>query len=87
MCDHCEVKGRLGKKKEKERSMSLAWLQKGPVCADHLGPIRYLSLVVLHVEEGVMAGQFDHLVGVLCGFMNDGQVEKPERKTGKKGKG
>lgn len=68
--------------------MSLAWLQKGPICADHLGPIRYLSLVVLHVEEGVMVGQFDHLVGVLCGFMNDGQVEEPERKRGgEKGKG
>lgn len=48
------------------------------------GPSRYLSLVVLHVEEGVMVGQFDHLVGVVCGFMNDGQVEKPGGKQKKK---
>lgn len=32
-----------------------------------------------------MVGQSDHLVGVVCGFMNDGQVEKPERKPGRKG--
>lgn len=38
----------------------------------------YLSLVVLDVEEGVLVGQFDHLEGLVCGFMNDGQVEKPE---------
>lgn len=31
-----------------------------------------------------MVGQLDHLVSVICGFMNDGQVEKPERKTEKK---
>ena len=37
----------------------------------------YLSLVVLDVEEGVIVGQFDHLEGMVCGFMNDGQVEKP----------
>lgn len=37
----------------------------------------YLSLVVLYIEEGVIVRQFDHLQGMICGFMNDGQVEKP----------
>lgn len=33
--------------------------------------------MVLRVQEGVTVGQADHLVGVVCGFVNDGQVEKP----------
>lgn len=33
--------------------------------------------MVLYVDEGVIVRQFDHLEGMLCGFMNDGQVEKP----------
>lgn len=37
----------------------------------------YLSLVVLHIEEGVIVRKLDHLVGMFSGFMNDGQVEKP----------
>ncbi len=37
----------------------------------------YLSLVVLHIEEGVIVRQLDHLEGMICGFMNDGQVKKP----------
>lgn len=37
----------------------------------------HLSLVVLYVEEGVIVRQFDHLEGMISGFMNDGQVEKP----------
>lgn len=41
------------------------------------GISHYLSLVVLHVEEGVLVGQFDHLEGMFCGFVNDGQEEKP----------
>lgn len=45
----------------------------------------YLSLVVLYVEERVIVRQFDHLEGMLSGFMNDGQVEKPVgRGRGKK---
>lgn len=33
-----------------------------------------------------MVGQVDHLVGVFFGFMNDGQVEKPEKKRGEEKK-
>lgn len=51
---------------------------------NHFGPSRYLSLVVLHVEEGVMLGAFDHLVGVIRGFVDDGQVEKPARQNGER---
>lgn len=83
MCDHCQVKGSLGKKRKKHLISIVA---ERPRLRQPSGPSRYLSLVVLHVEEGVMVGQFDHVVGVVCGFMNDGQVEKPERKTaGEKG--
>lgn len=39
----------------------------------------YLSLVVLSVEEGVTVRQLDHLEGVIRGFVDDGQVEKPVR--------
>lgn len=48
----------------------------------------YLSLVVLYVEVGVILRQFDHLEGMICGFMNDGQVEKPVgRERGEKSEG
>lgn len=54
--------------------------RKARVCIEliisHPGGL-YLSLVVLHIEEGVIVGQFDHLEGMVCGFVNDGQVEKP----------
>lgn len=29
-----------------------------------------------------MVGQLDHLVGVVCGFVDDGQVEEPARPNG-----
>lgn len=29
-----------------------------------------------------MVGQLDHLVGVVCGFVDDGQVEEPARRNG-----
>lgn len=44
---------------------------------DWIVKLIYLSLVVLYIEEGVIVRQFDHLQGMICGFMNDGQVEKP----------
>lgn len=73
-CDHCEVKGRLGRRSP---FISIATLKRR---FDHvIGMNKYLSLVVLRVEEGVLVRQFDHLMGMLCGFMNDGQVEKPAR--------
>lgn len=43
----------------------------------------YLSLVVLHVEEGVTARNVDHVEGMFSGFMNDGQVQKPVVEKGK----
>lgn len=39
--------------------------------------VGYLSLVVLCIEEGVVARHFDDLKGMVIGFMNDSQVEKP----------
>lgn len=36
--------------------------------------------MVLYVEEGVIVRQFDHLEGMICGFMDDGQVEKSVRR-------
>lgn len=80
-CDDGQVKGSLGKKKGRRLLSVVTETQSRRQWS---GPRRYLSLVVLHVEEGVMVGQSDHLVGVVCGFMNDGQVEKPEGKTEKK---
>lgn len=35
--------------------------------------------MVLYVEEGVIVRLFDHLEGMFCGFVDDGQVEKPVR--------
>lgn len=40
--------------------------------------------MVLYVEEGVIVGQFDHLEGMICGFMDNGQVEKPVRRKGRR---
>lgn len=37
----------------------------------------HLSLVVLDVEEGVVVGQFDHVLSMFSGFMDDGQVKQP----------
>lgn len=76
-CDHCEVKGRLGR----TLFVSITTLKRR---FDRvIGMNKYLSLVVLHVEEGVLVRQFDHLMGMFCGFMNDGQVEKPARQKKK----
>lgn len=36
--------------------------------------------MVLHVEEGVIVRQFDHLEGMIFCFMDDGQVKKPVRR-------
>lgn len=43
------------------------------------GTFNYLSLVVVYVEQGVIVGPLDHLEGIVCGFVDDGQVEKPVR--------
>lgn len=61
-------------------------MRKGLYLADNqsFGINYYLSLVVVYVEEGVIVRQFDHLEGMFCGFVNDGQVEKPVRKKKKK---
>lgn len=40
--------------------------------------------MVLCIQEGVIVGQFDHLLGPIGGFVNDGQVEKPVSKKKKK---
>lgn len=56
-------------------------MRKGLYLADNqsFGINYYLSLVVVYVEEGVIVRQFDHLEGMFCGFVDDGQVEKPVR--------
>ena len=78
LCDDGEVEGGLCR--ETHGSL-LSWLGSASVGGFYqVSQIdSYLSLVVLSVEEGVAVRQLDHLDGVICGFVDDGQVEKPVR--------
>lgn len=75
LCDHCQVEGGLCGTQQKHVNLTAkcagfgsdSWIWHG----------YYLSLVVLHIEEGVMMRQFDHLDGMFGGFVNDGQMEQP----------
>lgn len=82
--DHCQVEGSLEGSASNISPSDSLWPRWDSgrllMCKEGGGEVfNYLSLVVLDVEERVIAGQLDHVQRVFGGFVNDGQVEEPAR--------